>query len=303
MNYQELRVAHTTFMEQLASINSYIEDHYNQSERGDVKILARRLRVKIVEVPKLIQHWTDIRRGNGEKQIHKLCVFYTPRHTKPGWFSSIALSSDDYSNIVQASRRMDLPTLNHCAGLTALLDKTDGGWTELCEQVTKARETIIGKLFDHGFVPDGSKFPQEVRGHDLRIPRQTSFQNISVFGQTRVMFGWGYLAFDKLDTLLQAPNTADDFFVMKPRHGGVDNPIARREAQYRIRELITDIINQDYLFAGVIIAATRVPEGTDSKNVFIDTPVLVFTNKNELGVVVKVTLQEYSGLGNFVLDR
>lgn len=304
MNYQELRVNHTLFMEKIASLNGFIEDHFSQSKRADIKVLARRLRVKIVEVPKLVLHWTQLRRGNGEKQLHKLCVFYSERHTKPNWFSQLDLTSDDYSNIIQASRRLDLPTLSHIAGLSTLLDDVEDGWTDLCEQVSTCREAILGKLFDHGYVPDGSKFSQSVRGHDLRVPRITrGNQNIDNFGAVKVVFGWGYLAFDRLDQLLEKPNTADDFFIMKPRNGIIDNPEVRRDAQNRIRALIKDIIDEGYLFASVITSAMRSVESADAKHIYIESPVLIFTNKNELGVVVKVTLNEYAGLGNFVLDR
>lgn len=308
MNYLELRNNHNRMIDQLAIVELFISENYVRGERATLLKLSRKLHTSMEKTIPLIKMWCEYRRHNGEEQIQKLCIFFTTTHARPKWFVDLNLVQRDSQAVVQASRRMGLPTLSHIGTLGKLVSETPGGLEDAARQIMDCRSRVLSELFNHGWIPDGSRFESDVLPNDLVYPNRgygggagnhRGRQVTHHFGNITVTHNWGYLTFDKLDRLLVNPNTADDFVILRDKSAESDDPIKRREVQGHLREFIKSMIAKGMLFADATEKMIR-NHGTEK---WEHRPCLVFTNKNELGVVVTVTWNEYAGLGKVVLDK
>lgn len=307
MNYTSLRTEHTTRTDKLNKLDAFLHTHYIDGKRAQLNDLARKLRLSGSGAVNLIEQWIGLRRITaGNNSVFKLGVFYTDLHARPVWFGDLSLNNTEKMAINSCSRGMDLPTLDHVAVLSGLVEAMPDGWDKVIAEATECQNIITSALVDNGFIPDGTALFTPPTRATLVRPRTLcgSQRRIDVFRDVTASTNWGYLTFAQLDKLLVEPIEAEDVVILRNKFNPGDNKDDWRAATVRIHQLIDDVTERGMLLARITNQHQRGSDSFAAETAASTlTPVLNFTNKNELGIVIKVQLDVFAGVGRFIVNK
>lgn len=297
MDFQQLRVDHNKAIANQKAIDLFIDDNYNRNIRVDIKALARKLRLSIVETQVQLFTWAKALSNTREARIHRLCIFMNDLHTKPQWFGFLQLSLDDNRSIHNASRQIGLPDKRHWSTLNRLVESANG-WDKVSFEVNHARDIIIGSLFNHGFVPDGTEPTIEITAEECRKKYMGSqFCNREDFGDIQLYHSWGYLTMEKLDQLQAKPIESEDLHILKKKGDVEDDSKERKAIASKLRHFIDEVQDRGLMFVHNQLHLDNLGNGKYS-----NSPMLVFSRPNELSATIKVVFRQYADIGRVILD-
>lgn len=297
MDFQQLRVDHNKAIADQKAIDLFIDDNYNRNIRVDIKALARKLRLSIVETQVQLFTWAKALSNTREARIHRLCIFMNDLHTKPQWFGFLQLSLDDNRSIHNASRQIGLPDKRHWSTLNRLVESANG-WDKVSFEVNHARDIIIGSLFNHGFVPDGTEPTIEITAEECRKKYMGSqFCNREDFGDIQLYHSWGYLTMEKLDQLQAKPIESEDLHILKKKGDVEDDSKERKAIASKLRHFIDEVQDRGLMFVHNQLHLDHLGNGKYSH-----CPMLVFSRPNELSATIKVIFRQYADIGRVILD-
>lgn len=300
MDFQQLRVDHNNTMARLAIIDLFVDDNYNRGNRVDIKTLSRKLKLNIVETQVCLFTWIKALSNTREARVHRLCIFLSKTHGTPQWFGFLKLSTDDSRSIQNGSRHMGYPNKRHWYTLSRLVEGADMGWDHVVEELTLAREFVVGSLVNHGLVPDGTVPRYELTAEDCRQRYLgASRSNREDFGDIQIHHSWGYLPMEKLDALKDNPINSEDLHIFKKKGNTEDNSQERKAAAAKLRAFIDELQQQGLLFADKQVHHDW---SGPANGTFTASPLLTFCRPNELCATIKVVFRQYADLGSVVLD-